>query len=105
MRELVERVVGAIGVGARVEVREDDEEIVATCTGDDLGLLIGKHGQTIDALQYVANAALHRGGDGRKPVTVDAAGYRERRRATLEGDRGAQRRAGGARRACRCSSR
>ena len=47
-------------------------------------LLIGKHGQTIDALQYVANAAVHRRGEG-KPVTVDAAGYRDRRRATLEG--------------------
>ena len=41
--------------------------IVATCTGGDLGLLIGKHGQTIDALQYVANAALFRGGAPASP--------------------------------------
>jgi spoIIIJ-associated protein len=68
----------------RVEVAEDDDQIVVTCTGGELGLLIGKHGQTIDALQYVANAAVFRGGEG-KPVTVDAAGYRERRRQTLEG--------------------
>ncbi len=81
---LVERVIGAIGSGSRVEVVEQDEELVVTCTGGDLGLVIGKHGQTIDALQYVANAALHRAGEG-KPVTVDAAGYRDRRRATLEG--------------------
>jgi spoIIIJ-associated protein len=84
MRELVETVVGAMGVIARVDVQETDEQVLVTCTGDELGLLIGKHGQTIDALQYVANAASFRSGAG-KPVTIDAAGYRERRRLTLEG--------------------
>ena len=44
-------------------------------------MLIGRHGQTIDAIQYLANAILFRGRyDERKPVTVDAAGYRDRRR-------------------------
>jgi spoIIIJ-associated protein len=83
VRALVETTVAAIGVGAVVGVEETDDELLVTCTGGDLGLLIGKHGQTIDALQYVANAATHRLGAG-KSVTVDAAGYRERRRATLE---------------------
>jgi spoIIIJ-associated protein len=84
VRELVEHVVGSIGVSARVDVREADDEIVATCNGGDLGMLIGRHGQTIDALQYIANAALYRTG-AHKPVTVDAAGYRDRRRQVLEG--------------------
>ncbi len=99
VRELVEHVVAAMGIGTRVGVREDDTGIVATCTGGDLGLLIGKHGQTIDALQYVANAALSRGGTTGKPVTIDAAGYRDRRRTTLEGIalRGAERAARGER--------
>jgi spoIIIJ-associated protein len=83
MRELVEKVVFAMGIGARIDVQEHEEEVLVTCTGGDLGLLIGKHGQTIDALQYIANAALHRSGV-HKSVTVDAAGYRERRRITLE---------------------
>jgi spoIIIJ-associated protein len=83
MRELVETVVGAIGISARVDVHESAEAVEVTCSGGDLGLLIGKHGQTIDALQYVANAASFRARDG-KPVTIDAAGYRDRRRATLE---------------------
>jgi len=83
VRALVETTVDAIGVGAAVDVEETDDELLVTCTGGDLGLMIGKHGQTIDALQYVANAATHRLGTG-KSVTVDAAGYRERRRATLE---------------------
>jgi spoIIIJ-associated protein len=83
VRALVETTVDAIGVGASVEVAETDDELLVMCTGGDLGILIGKHGQTIDALQYVANAATHRLGAG-KSVTIDAAGYRERRRATLE---------------------
>jgi spoIIIJ-associated protein len=98
MRGLVETVVGAMGVVARVDVHETAEQVLVTCNGGDLGLLIGKHGQTIDALQSVANAAAFRSGGG-KPVTIDAAGYRERRRATLEGIalRAAEQAAGGER--------
>jgi spoIIIJ-associated protein len=83
-RELVGRVAEAIGVQCRIDVREDDDAIHVICGGPELGLLIGKHGQTIDAIQYVANAAARRGGGDAKDVVVDAAGYRERRRATLE---------------------
>ena len=83
-RELVRRVVEGIGVQCRIDVREDAEAIHVTCGGPELGLLIGKHGQTIDAIQYLANAAARRGGAEAKDIVVDAAGYRERRRATLE---------------------
>jgi spoIIIJ-associated protein len=98
VRELVERVVGAMGIAARVEAKETAEEIFVTCSGGELGLLIGKHGQTIDALQAIANAAVYRSGT-HKSVTVDAAGYRDRRRQTLEGiaDRSAERAAHGER--------
>ncbi len=75
----------ALGVDARVEVAEADDEVVATVTGGDLGVLIGRHGQMIDALQYLANAIAHRAvGDERRRIVVDAAGYRARRSATLE---------------------
>ncbi len=83
LRALVEVVASAIGADTHVDVAEGDDELLVTCTGADLGMLIGKHGQTIDALQTVANAATYRSGE-RKSVTIDAAGYRERRRATLE---------------------
>ncbi len=84
-RLLVARVTSALGVDGRVEVAEDDAAITVTCNGDDVALLIGRHGQTIDAVQYLLNAISHRAhGDERKEVVVDAAGYRERRRATLE---------------------
>ena len=84
VREVVERILAAIGVHARLEIEEDDERMTATVVGGELGLVIGKHGQTIDAIQYLANAVVWRGrGDERKPVVVDAAGYRARREETL----------------------
>lgn len=83
-RALVGRVTNALGVDGRLDVVEDDATVVVTCSGADVALLIGRHGQTIDAVQYLLNAISHRAyGDDRKEVVVDAAGYRERRRATL----------------------
>jgi len=66
-------------------ILEDEESLVASLGGRELGLVIGKHGQTIDAMQYLVNAVIWRGQtDERKPVVVDAAGYRARREATLD---------------------
>ncbi len=85
VRELVQRITDELGVRCQVTITEDDEAVTASLAGDDLGLLIGRHGQTIDAIQYLANVIAWRAyGDERKDVVVDAAGYRERRRATLE---------------------
>ena len=85
VREVLERILDAIGVRAQISLREDDESLVASLGGRELGLVIGKHGQTIDAIQYLVNAIVWRGQvDGRKQVVVDAAGYRARREATLE---------------------
>ena len=84
-RELLLRSSEAIGARASVHVTDGPGEIVVTLAGDDLGTVIGRHGQTIDALQYLANAISHRSfGETRRPVTVDASGYRARRAATLE---------------------
>jgi spoIIIJ-associated protein len=83
VRGIVTRVVNALGLHATVDIGESDDEIRATVNGDDLGLLIGKHGSTIDALQHLAFRAAFRGAEIRKQVTVDAAGYRERREGAL----------------------
>jgi spoIIIJ-associated protein len=84
-RALVARIVRTLGVDADVDAREEPEAIVITCSGPDVGLLIGRHGQTIDSIQYLLNAVGWRAyGEERKEVTVDAAGYRARRKATLE---------------------
>ncbi|MGH2933368.1 MAG: RNA-binding cell elongation regulator Jag/EloR [Gaiellaceae bacterium] len=85
LRVLLVQVTAALGIDARIDVHEDDDSVVATCFASDVALLIGRHGQTIDAVQYLLNAVAHRTfGDDRKDIVVDAAGYRERRRATLE---------------------
>ena len=85
VRDLIERITSGIGVRCRIDILEDDETVTASCSGSNLGLLIGKHGQTIDAIQYLANAIVWRSRpNDRKEVVVDAAGYRERRRAALE---------------------
>jgi spoIIIJ-associated protein len=84
-RALVTRIVDGIGVTGRIDVDESDELITVSCVGSDLGMLIGRHGQTIDAVQYLANAVMwRRHPEDRKEVVVDAAGYRERRRTALE---------------------
>jgi spoIIIJ-associated protein len=84
-RSLVARIVRTLGVDAEVDARDEPEAVVVTCTGPDVGLLIGRHGQTIDAMQYLLNAVGWRAyGEDRKEVVVDAAGYRARRKATLE---------------------
>jgi spoIIIJ-associated protein len=83
VRAVVARVVHALGLRATVDVAENEDEIRATVNGDELGLLIGKHGSTIDAVQHLAFRAAFRGCETRKQVTVDAAGYRERRETAL----------------------
>jgi spoIIIJ-associated protein len=84
VRAVVSRVCVALGLRASVDLQETEDEIRATVNGPDLGLLIGKHGTTIDALQHVAARAAFRGAEDRKQVVVDAAGYRERREAALQ---------------------
>jgi spoIIIJ-associated protein len=83
VQELLERIVAGVGVEATVHVREDDEEVRADLEGDDLGLIIGRHGQMIDAIQHIAYRVACRGTTSRKRVVVDAAGYRERRAVAL----------------------
>jgi spoIIIJ-associated protein len=84
-RALVARIVATLGIDAEVEARNDAEAIVVTCSGPDVGLLIGRHGQTIDSIQYLLNAVGWRTyGEDRREVVVDAADYRARRQATLE---------------------
>lgn len=82
-REFVQRVADAIGADVAAAAAEREGTVTVTCTGADLGLLIGKHGQTLDAIQYLANAVVRTEG-GTHDVVVDAAGYRARRTAALD---------------------
>lgn len=85
VRAIVDRVLDEIDLDAEVEMTETDEEIFASIDGpDELGILIGRRGQTLDALQLLCYRAASLGISERKRVTIDAAGYRERRRALLQ---------------------
>jgi spoIIIJ-associated protein len=83
VQDLLERIASEAGVEATVEVHEDDDGIVGQFVGEELGLLIGHHGQTIDAIQHLAYRIAYRGSDSRKRVEVDASGYRGRRAVAL----------------------
>ncbi len=81
--EVLTAICGGIGLDAAVHVGQGADGIVATVEGDELGLLIGKHGHTIDAVQYLVNAIVLRGEENATPIVVDAQDYRRRREAVL----------------------
>lgn len=81
--ELLAAICAGIGVPAEIRIERTATGLRATLDGDDLGLLIGKHGHTIDAIQYLVNATVLRGRDDVGPIVVDAQGYRERREVVL----------------------
>jgi spoIIIJ-associated protein len=90
---VLDEIVDALDLPAEVVVDEGEDEISARIEGEDLGVLIGKRGQTIDAIQLLCYRIAFRGRGDRKRVSVDAAGYRQRRRETVErqADRAAER--------------
>ena len=93
LKVFLEDSVHLMGLSATVTVTETADTTTAEIGGDDLGLLIGRHGQTIDALQYLSAIVVNRRRKSRRQVIVDAEGYRERRTSSLHmlADRVAQR--------------
>ncbi len=83
VEELLERVVTALGLEATIEVTDDGETCTGTLHGDDLGLFIGRHGQTIDAVQHLAQRMAGARAEHGRRIVVDAEGYRERRETIL----------------------
>jgi spoIIIJ-associated protein len=87
VREVLEQVVEALGLKGTVAVERDHEVVTGTVHGEDLGLFIGRHGQTIDAVQHlIFRIALARGAgdEGDLRVVIDAEGYRARRAEALQ---------------------
>ena len=83
IEEILELIAEAAGVRAEIRVEEISGVIEAEFVGDELAAVIGHNGETIDAIQHLAYRIAYHGVDDRKPVTVDAAGYRARRAAAL----------------------
>ncbi|MDX6481965.1 MAG: spoIIIJ-associated protein [Gaiellaceae bacterium] len=82
---LVSRIATELGVDGTVDLDEGSDTITVTVSGPDVAVLIGRDGKTIDAVQYLLNVIQYRAyGDAKKDVVVDADGYRERQRTTLE---------------------
>jgi spoIIIJ-associated protein len=86
VRDLLEHISEALGLDAEVVVEEDGRNIRGVLEGDDLGLFIGRHGTTIDAVQHLAFKTATRDvpPSAGIRVVVDAAGYRERREIALQ---------------------
>jgi spoIIIJ-associated protein len=83
VQELLVRVVAALGLEAAVEITDDGETCTGTVHGEELGLFIGRHGQTIDAVQHLAQRVSGARSEHGRRIVVDAEGYRERREGIL----------------------
>ena len=81
---LVREIAGAMGLTVQVAARADEDYIFLDLQGPDLAVLIGRHGQTLEALQYLVNLAVSRVSDERRRVLLDVEGYRRRREETLQ---------------------
>ncbi len=83
LRDLLEEIVDSLGLDVEVVVEESDGVLTGSVEGEDVGLFIGRRGQTIDAVQHLAQRIVFRGGSPDSRVVVDADGYRERRAESL----------------------
>ena len=86
VREFLSSVFRAMNIEVEITVKIDEEEklIDVELKGDDMGLLIGKRGQTLDSLQYLTNLAINKHSENYYKVKVDTEDYRKRRKDTLE---------------------
>jgi spoIIIJ-associated protein len=83
--ETIEEFLTRLSLEARIDEYEgEDGELILDVVGSDLGILIGRHGKTLDALQALISAISHRKVGHRHPLVVDVEGYRARRREKLE---------------------
>jgi spoIIIJ-associated protein len=83
LEELLEEIVDGLGLDAEIEVDEQDGVLGGRLEGEDVGLFIGRHGQTIDAVQHLAQRIIFPEGPSAVRVVIDANGYRERRAEAL----------------------
>lgn len=83
LRELLEEIADSLGLDVEVRVEESGGVLTGSVEGEDVGLFIGRRGQTIDAVQHLAQRIVFRGGSPDSRVVIDADGYRERRAESL----------------------
>lgn len=86
LEDLLAEIADRLGLDVEVEVEEADGELRGCLRGEDVGLFIGRRGQTIDAVQHLAQRIVFPDGPSEVRVVIDAEGYRERRAETLRAD-------------------
>ena len=82
-RVFLSEVLDNMGIKAVIVARDDENHVIFDVMGDDLGIIIGKHGQTLDAMQYLVNLVANRHSDKFVRIILDAQGYRDRRKEAL----------------------
>ncbi len=82
--EYIKTILKNMGIESSVEVTENEDGAVINILGDTTGAVIGRRGETLDAIQYLASMAANRGDKEYLRITVDCCGYREKRKAILE---------------------
>lgn len=83
-KRYLEKVTERMGINANVTVQESNEYIKMVIAGDSMGIIIGRRGETLDALQYLTNLVINKKMQERRRIILDAEGYRGRREETLE---------------------
>jgi spoIIIJ-associated protein len=86
LADLLEEIAEGLRLEVEVEVEEGDGVLTGRLEGEDLGLFIGRRGQTIDAVQHLAQRIVFPEGPSPVRVVIDADGYRERRAESLRAD-------------------
>ncbi len=82
-KRILEGILSRMGLDCPVTIEETPDTIILNIKGDGSGLLIGKRGQNLDAIQYIVNKAVSKYADNRKMIVVDTEGYRKRREDSL----------------------
>ena len=84
--DFLKDVFGAMGLSVDVNVKlnEEEKELEIDLSGDEMGILIGKRGQTLDSLQYLVSLVVNKEYEDYLRVKLDTENYRERRKETLE---------------------
>lgn len=82
-KKYLEDITSKMGIDAKVTIHETSDYIKMIIAGDSLGVIIGRRGETLDAIQYLTNLVVNRKANERRRIILDAEGYRERREDTL----------------------
>jgi spoIIIJ-associated protein len=81
---LLKNIFECMNLGVNIQTREKEQELCLDLEGKDLGILIGRRGETLDALQYLVNLSVNKSRDQKKKIIIDIEGYRNRREETLK---------------------